>query len=808
MAESKNNKHQPNIPNTPNQQHGKKQNTQTTPTSIVRQKQQRKKMVEKSSSPTRSKTANSNGTSTTQHSTRQETAWHGSGLSPQRTNTGETILVRNGETHTIHETQESVLLSKICPGSEEAADPREEKKRKEQEKDEDDELEDDESEYDEFEDEDDNESKDEATPLVGQKDSKGRPKLNIHSMDKAIMEMRKKRDTERTAQRKEDVKGAEYAASQARKEQANIRTRNLRSIMPQRNEIQRYSLRVSIPTNNDPDTIVRNCLIAIFRKLQEIDKKLVIYPWDLRHTRSLPMTIENLTRMPKTIKKLQAYFPGIGRRYRQGYMSLSVLIGHNKSFRELTGPIFSWLKTENHGLWQKHLQVEESTRGGWLAYCYPGMDKNGLAEAIQAQTGFKVGLEWKQIYSGERVSKENAIYAFHVDIDVAEYDQCFAALQQIYGRDSPAADMPLGIRMRLIPEFSTALTKKGKDKILRFRMRQKGFVDNMMKGWSPDLDNIDVEETVWGGATLRQMIMQLRNPVRPSYSLFHSLQKTSSEFTNTGEPQVRFLFIPEAKELALSVINTPLTYLRFMYSDQDTAVLEKFDDYFNDAAKIKAAQLKWNRKTNEAVSEADIQLDGYDSDDDLDPMFDFTEAEGNLAGRTIIDPPKATSKLDPMKGSPDSDSISEFAPTTGTKRSRAKHPEDSVSVASSMSSDSDQELNMVTDNGKVPLPKDDGTKQDTYDLTGTDDHSMQSMTIASIQETINSTVEEAMAKTTENILEAVAQSNQQTLEQMNTNVQLHFENFMKTISSHSARNDDPMDDITVSAPARHGMPNP
>ena len=125
-----------------------------------------------------------------------------------------------------------------------------------------------------------------------------------------------------------------------------------------------------------------------------------------------------------------------------------------------------------------------------------------------------------------------------------------------------------------------------------------------------------------------------------------------------------------------------------------------------------------------------------------------------------------------------------------------------------MSSDSDQELNMVTDNGKVPLPKDDGTKQDTYDLTGTDDHSMQSMTIASIQETINSTVEEAMAKTTENILEAVAQSNQQTLEQMNTNVQLQFENFMKTISSHSAGNDDTMDDITVSAPAWHGMPNP
>ncbi len=114
-------------------------------------------MVEKSSTPTRSKTAKSTGTSTTQHSTRQETAWHGSGLSPQRTNTGETILVRNGETHTIHETQESVLLSKICPGSEEAADPREAKKRKEKEKDEDEELEYNKSDDDECEDKDKNE---------------------------------------------------------------------------------------------------------------------------------------------------------------------------------------------------------------------------------------------------------------------------------------------------------------------------------------------------------------------------------------------------------------------------------------------------------------------------------------------------------------------------------------------------------------------------------------------------------------------------------------------------------------------------
>jgi hypothetical protein len=663
-----------------------------------------------------------------------------------------------------------------------AAKKREEQERKKEESDED------------------NESEDKATPLVGQKDSKGRPKLNIPSMDKALIDARRKRDAKRNLQRKKEVKGAEAAATRFKKTQADTRTKNLGSIMPQRTEIKRYSLRVSIPTNKDPDAIIRNQLITIFRKLQEMDPKLVIYPWDLRKSRNLPVTIENLAKMPKGMDKLKVYFPEIGRRYKSGYMSLSVLLGHNKQIREVTGPIFSWLKAENHGLWQRHLQVEKATRGGWLAYCYPGMDKNLLAEEIQSKIGFKVGLEWKQIYSGQRVSRENAIYAFHVEIDIAEYDECHAALLNMYGRQSTAAEMPFGIRMRLIPEIESALTKKGKDKVLSYRIRHKGFMDNMMKAWSPDLDNIDVKESAWGGATLRHMIMNLRNPERPSYSLFHSIQKTAAEFTNDGEPQFRFLFIPEAKQLALSVIATPLTYLRFMYSDQETEAVDKFDDYFNDAAKIRAAKLKWNRETGEAVSEADTQLYGYDPDEDEDMMFDFTEAEGNLNVIATKDPPKAPSKLDPMRGSPSLDSVSEFEPTTAKKPSRVKHPNDSDSVAAS-TLDSDQESKSDTD-------KEEGLEEDTYDLTGVDDHSTQSMTLASMQESIQETVAELVSETEERLMEVIERGNKASLEQMNNNVQEQLAKFLGQLSSPTARNVDAMDTITAGAAAQHGTGNP
>ena len=126
------------------------------------------------------------------------------------------------------------------------------------------------------------ESEDKATPLIGQKDTRGRPKLNTPSIDIGIMEQRRKRDTERTTKRKMDVRGAVTEAKKAKKTQADTSERNLGTIMPQRTAIKQYSLRVSIPTNNDPDAIIRNCLIHIFRKLQEIDPKLVIYPWDLR----------------------------------------------------------------------------------------------------------------------------------------------------------------------------------------------------------------------------------------------------------------------------------------------------------------------------------------------------------------------------------------------------------------------------------------------------------------------------------------------------------------------------------------------
>jgi hypothetical protein len=70
----------------------------------------------------------------------------------------------------------------------------------------------------------------------------------------------------------------------------------------------------------------------------------------------------------------------------------SIYIGHDKSIPEIREELYFWLNAGHHGLFEKILQVENSSEIGWLLYSTKDMDAGALVDEIADIIGLQVGL--------------------------------------------------------------------------------------------------------------------------------------------------------------------------------------------------------------------------------------------------------------------------------------------------------------------------------------------------------------------------------------------------------------------------------
>ena len=176
------------------------------------------------------------------------------------------------------------------------------------------------------------------------------------------------------------------------------------------------------------------------------------------------------------------------------------------------GDLSWWLEGKNCGWYYKALQCERSAIIGWLLYSTLDMDRDLLAESIRQKVGVHVGLRFRAISvnTQQTLMADQLVRAIHVEIDCTSpmFLTDKQKIEDLYDLERMEG-FPLGIKLRLCPQYQDVTDPSSQTKFDRVRLKQAAFLANAYRQASLDVWVLDSKDPRLGNATLRQLIMDI-----------------------------------------------------------------------------------------------------------------------------------------------------------------------------------------------------------------------------------------------------------------------------------------------------------
>ena len=336
----------------------------------------------------------------------------------------------------------------------------------------------------------------------------------------------------------------------------------------------RVDIKIKVLTHTNPEEQTVLTLQKFLRKLQYFDPKVQIAPWH-EDSRSSPLaTSSDITPRPSELEK---YFPRIFFKSEGFTWYSGARIIHSIPIQDLRKDMIRWMKQEGHGMFERMLQVAETSEVGWLVYSTWQMEADVLAQAIEDVINIPIGLRWKQINMGtkEKLPLDQQVKALHIEVASENRTAAQKALLATYGRRNTGA-YPNGIRMRFALPLHTAHNLNAKTKLERLRARQQVWTKTYDKGFSWEITQLDhpVGNQL---PTLRQSLLSIMSKTNPAFPLFHSIDRS-----NYRESGVCFQFLPEMANEARMMISNLVPMMQHAYGEEvlqlfSTSAIERMD---------------------------------------------------------------------------------------------------------------------------------------------------------------------------------------------------------------------------------------
>ena len=321
-----------------------------------------------------------------------------------------------------------------------------------------------------------------------------------------------------------------------------------------------------------------------------------------------------------------------------------------------------WLKQEGHGMFERMLQVADTSEIGWLVYSTWQMEADVLAQAIEDTINIPIGLRWKQISMNnrERVPLEQQVKALH--IEVASENRMIAqkALLATYGRRNTGA-YPNGIRLRFALPLHTAHNLNAKSKLERLRARQQCWLNTYEKGFSWEITQLDhpVGKKL---PTLRQSLLSIMSKTNPAFPLFHSIDRS-----NYKEAGVCFQFLPELADEARMTISNLVPMMKHAYGEH---VLQ----LFSPSAIDRMEGCQWDQEKEMVIGALDEEISYLEEADPMKDMLMQKQPATNSTNTSNTTPnierPNPQSNIftqPPIFNGSDNDSVSTLGYSTNQK---------------------------------------------------------------------------------------------------------------------------------------------
>ena len=143
--------------------------------------------------------------------------------------------------------------------------------------------------------------------------------------------------------------------------------------------------------------MVKKKLKEVMEELVKAEPKAHIYAWSSSNN----TRIKKAEDMPPFSRCKQFFGRLFLPKEGQGTsLYINLRFGHENPVEEIRRDMGTWMRDNNHGLYHKMLQVEESAKIGWFLYSIRQMDAGALADEIALIIGVQVGLRWKTVDIG------------------------------------------------------------------------------------------------------------------------------------------------------------------------------------------------------------------------------------------------------------------------------------------------------------------------------------------------------------------------------------------------------------------------
>ena len=386
---------------------------------------------------------------------------------------------------------------------------------------------------------------------------------------------------------------------------------------PLRKVAARYDFKLILPPTEPAYALdaLKGVLSEAWSILKEADKKMVIYPWN-NESRKLP-GLTKVEELPDSLSEIQEYFNRAFPRKQGGALYVSVFLGHEQSFADMSRNFGWWFKGQGGGWYLKALQCEKSSVIGWLLYSTQEMDRELLAQEIFRRTKVRVGLRFRAISVSARgqLRDEQLVRAIHVEIDDRNYYGDRARVEDLY-QATREEGFPLGIKLRLCPQIQDAADPTSLTKLERLRLRQAAFLANVYSTVSRDIGVLDYEDSKMMNNSLRDLIMSIQDD--EGVNVFISVDR---QLSGSG---VNFQYTSRYASAAQARIKGLIPYLK---AQVDPMYREQLLKCFTVDAVVKAASYDWDPVRQCVVSAADKRVDDLLDCWDLDEEFEFADTD-------------------------------------------------------------------------------------------------------------------------------------------------------------------------------------
>ena len=388
----------------------------------------------------------------------------------------------------------------------------------------------------------------------------------------------------------------------------------------------RLSLNLTVlPSEDRPDKVLIETSKKWFAKMLEVDTKCKLIPWFSDDHKEGP--VESFKEIPTMLSRFRKYFCRARPKIEGGSVYMEIYMQHTKSIEEIKEDAEWWLKKEKSNMYVKSIQAATTARLGWLLFSFPEMNTKVFSQELSTLVGEQVAARYKPVLTGKwdpSMDPKARLKAIHLECDKKVEKKVKLQLSGYYS--STSKEFPMGIRMRLVPEF---VEIKGNQaivqKVANLRAKQSHFLQAIVHISSEDIINLDVT-TSSSPITLRQRIMEIKSWTGTKSTLFHAVNES------WDGNRIVFTCTPPNAENASLLVQAIIPYMIFQHGDG-------IKDFLDPNMLLEKEEWKWSEddKTLDNPQTRTIQgIDGVDLDYDFKEHVEINllhmETEGEIKG--------------------------------------------------------------------------------------------------------------------------------------------------------------------------------